>query len=277
MSRSTQKPAAGKAVVSLRSRKGESLPLFVTGTDTGVGKTVLTAMLVQLSRSNNYPVFAAKPFCTGNQNDVDILRDIQQEGPHRSTINPYFFQAPVAPLVAARKCGRSIPFGSVCRWARRVQRRAKNVVFEGCGGLLTPWGEGYDATDFMCALKCRAVLVAPNRLGVLNHVLLSVSHLRQRGIPCVAVVCMGVDRPDDSAATNAPILAELIAPTPVLVVPFLGEDPVATGVLAGMCRKLKKTLARLLLFDTVCAPFAGRSDLGRKKVRKSLDGLVASK
>jgi dethiobiotin synthetase len=92
-------------------------------------------------------------------------------------------------------------------------------LVEGCGGLLTPLGRDYSARDLIADLGCPAVLVARNRLGVLNQVRLAWEALGGAGGATAAVVLMAAARPDGSAATNPTALAEWVAPTPVLVCP----------------------------------------------------------
>ncbi len=96
------------------------------------------------------------------------------------------------------------------------------LLIEGAGGLLAPLGESYTALDLIVKLRCEAIVVAPNRLGTINHTLLTVRALEAAGAE-VKVALVGARNPDPSALSNASVLGQLLARTPVLNVPYLGE------------------------------------------------------
>src|SRR3954447_582296 len=152
--------------------------LFVTGTDTGVGKTTLTALLLAHLRQTGAHALAMKPFCSGTADgwgDVELLGAIQEGELKAREINPFFFPEPLAPLVAARKHGKLIRKEAVIKRINEVANRCECLLIEGAGGLLAPLGEGYNALDLIQELKCRSIVVAGNRLGTLNHTLLTVN------------------------------------------------------------------------------------------------------
>jgi hypothetical protein len=117
---------------------------------------------------------------------------------------------------------------------------------EGCGGLLTPLGPGYSARELIQDLACPAVIVARNRLGVLNQTLLAWEALGGARGPTAAIVLMDGARPDASAATNPRALAGCVAPTPVFVCPHLRGGLRAPADLAAAGRKTAPMLARLI-------------------------------
>ena len=125
-------------------RKGLARLVFVTGTDTGVGKTLVTALLLHHLRQRGCHALAMKPFCSGGTQDVDLLHRLQQGELSRREINPFYFAEPVAPLVAARRRRRRISAGDVLRRIRAVQRRCGCLLIEGAGGLMAPLGAGDD-------------------------------------------------------------------------------------------------------------------------------------
>jgi dethiobiotin synthetase len=198
-------------------------PIFITGTDTGVGKTVLTALLFERWRRRGWAVRAIKPFATGSPADARLLDRLQAGRVPPERLCPFRFRAPLAPWVAARREGREVALPEAVAAIRSAQRAEETLVVEGCGGLLTPLGPRYSLRELLVALEGRAVVVAPNRLGVLNQVRLVLEVLASAGSPAVAVVLRGARHPALSAASNGRALRELAAPVPVFELPWLGS------------------------------------------------------
>lgn len=208
---------------------------FITGTDTGVGKTVLTALLLRHLRRRGRPAVAIKPFATGSRADAELLRRVLDDGrvsppgeadvvtAEARDLNAFIFRQPLAPWVAARLEKRRVPQAQALEAIRAWQAPGRWLLVEGCGGLLTPLGPGYTARDLIRELRCPAVIVARNRLGVLNQVRLAWEALGEARGAAAAVVLMACARPDLSARTNPRALAEWVAPTPVFVCPHWGR------------------------------------------------------
>ena len=142
-------------------------------------------------------------------------------------INPFYFREPLAPLVAARKHRRKISFERVVAFIR--SHRKRHVLVEGAGGLLTPLGEGFTILDIARELNANLIIVAPNKLGVINQALLA---LRVAGAASrkadtrvrrsdVQLVLMRQKKPDPSAKYNCSILRELAGRVPVYDFPYL--------------------------------------------------------
>ncbi len=236
--------------------------VFITGTDTGVGKTVLTALWLDYLLATGRRALAVKPLATGSRADARRLARVlrrhggrggAQDGGLNAVIaalNPWFLSPPLAPLVAARQCRRRISFEAVLAYLRARQREAGWLLIEGAGGLLSPLGPSYTARELMRALGCPAVVVARNRLGVINQVLLTCTALAAARVAPAAVVLMAQPRPDASAATNPGVLAEWLAPVPVLECPRLpgvsGGRPPPAGA-RGLARACLEQLTRATL------------------------------
>jgi dethiobiotin synthetase len=220
--------------------------IFITGTDTGVGKTVLTGMLLQCLRHQGCQALAMKPFCSGGRGDVNFLRAIQHRELTPGEVNPFYFAEPLAPLVAARKQGRSIRLPEVLQRIFQVASRCECLLIEGSGGLLVPLGEGYSLADLIAKLNCEIIVVARNQLGTINHTLLTVRTLQHIGIQKLKIVLMSMRRPDVSSDSNVGILAELLGQVPLVSFPFLGAKPLRLINLKKNEKKIKKTLARIL-------------------------------
>lgn len=226
--------------------------IFVTGTDTGAGKTLLTVLLLTHLRRTGKAARAMKPFCSGALSDVELIDKAQDGELSRSLINPFHFVQPVAPLVAARKAGRRIELSEVLERIRIVESRCEVLLIEGAGGLLAPLGEGYSAADMIDALGCPVVVVARNKLGVINHVLLTAEALRRARANGIKVVLMDAARTSLATRTNQSVLAEILNSIEILRLPYLGRS-VTGGSKASLKRiekKIEKTLARIAEMDT---------------------------
>ena len=187
----------------------------ISGTDTGVGKTVLTGLLVFYLRRAGIDAIALKPFCSGLRVDARHLRSMQDSELTIDEINPFYFREPLAPLVAARKHRRKISLDRVLGFVRGYQR--EHIVIEGAGGLLTPLGENFTILDLVRELEANLIIVASNKLGVVNQALLALRAARGRA----QIVLMRQKKPDPSAKYNCAILRELAAPAPVYDFPYL--------------------------------------------------------
>ena len=231
--------------------------IFVTGTDTGVGKTLLTALLLRQQRQSGVRAFGLKPIASGGREDARILASAQGEEIELDEINPYYFRAPIAPALAARRERKSVHLGDVLRHVEDVNERegCELLLVEGAGGVLVPLGDHFTVLDLIGALQCPAIIVAPNKLGVVNHVLLTVHALARRNIPGIKVVLMNQRSRNLVAATNAALIGEWSRGVPVLSIPYLGRNPWHMRRLSACSTKLKKTLAQIVRKDTFSSAF----------------------
>ena len=235
-----------------RPRTGKII--FVTGTDTGVGKTVFAALLLHHLRVSGVHALAMKPFCSGGRGDVRLLRAMQDRELSEDEINPFYFPEPVAPLVAARRHHKSISQAEVLRQIKKITQRCECLLIEGSGGLFVPLGEDFLVSDLIHRLDCETIVVARNRLGTINHTLLTINGLqnipkkngakRITSANKVQIALLEGAKSDPSSATNLRILSELCVPIPVRSLGFLGENASKSGVLKKKYEKVKKTLAR---------------------------------
>ncbi len=181
--------------------------LFVTGTDTSVGKSWVASLILRQLRSDNVRIGAYKPVCSGAEilddgtrvwpDPVALANAINWTG-ELDAICPQRFSIPVVPNVAARLEGREVSDSllrtGLCRW----EETADYVVVEGAGGLLCPLSDRTTVADLAADLQTPLVIVAANRLGVINHTLLTVEVARSRGLKTAAVVLNCCVAPDDA-------------------------------------------------------------------------------
>lgn len=210
--------------------------MFISGTDTGVGKTVVTALLALKFRQMGYSVGVCKPFASGclwrdgalQSDDALYLKSTLNLEESLGQINPITLEEPLAPLVAARRAGVS-----TADWRGRardaidaLKARYDVVLVEGVGGLEVPIGEDesgiWTARDFADDLDCPTILVARRGLGTINHTLLSV-----KSAPRVNALIFNdaapVEADDVAAQTNVALLREMTGLPVWAQVPFMGE------------------------------------------------------
>jgi dethiobiotin synthetase len=226
--------------------------IFITGTGTGVGKTVLTALLLAHLRASGVNALAMKPFSSGGREDALNLLSLQENLLTLNEVNPFFFDQPVAP--AALTKSNTIRLDDVVRTIQIVAGRCDVLLVEGIGGLLVPLNGKMTVRDVILGLKCPVYVVSQNRLGTINHTLLTLESLQLAGVKDIKVVMMAGKERDASVAKNSQIIRKMSSKNPVFDVPqinFFGDFPREIKINA---RFLKKTLAGILggdIFITV--------------------------
>jgi len=161
---------------------------FITGTDTGVGKTWFTCWLTRAWRQKGHKAAALKPISSGDRVDAIFLREAAGNVLSLDEINPVHLLEPAAPLISARAEKREIDFAELNRSIVTTSSRFSHMAVEGVGGWRVPLAPGYEVRDWARELALPVVVVAYNRLGVLNHTLLTVDSIRAAGLTCAAVV-----------------------------------------------------------------------------------------
>ena len=202
--------------------------IFITGTDTGVGKTLLAASLAAFLRDRGYRVGVMKPAETGcPESDgtlipQDALRLKEAAGCAEpiETICPYSFAEPLAPSIAAERSNRKIDVDLLLSTYGEISAKYDVTLVEGAGGLMAPLLPSYTYADFALVLKLPVLVVAANKLGVINHLLLTLEHASCRGLKVLGYVLNRISNENSLAAeTNREVLFGLTG------VPCLGELP----------------------------------------------------
>lgn len=172
--------------------------LFVTGTDTGVGKTRVAVALIHALRAHGLRVAAMKPVSAGcvpgelNEDVVALLQAADVAADLRD-VNPYAFAPAIAPHIAAQQAGVRIELGVIAAAYARLAAAADVVVVEGAGGWRVPLNEHEDMADLAQRLGLPVVLVVGLRLGCLNHALLTAESIANRRLPWAGWVGNHVD------------------------------------------------------------------------------------
>jgi len=192
---------------------------FITGTDTGVGKTWFSRLLVQGLRAEGKDAVGFKPVCCGERDDATLLAEASG-GLDIDEVNPVWLKAPVAPKVAAMLSNMKVNPASLVASCKMLEKRHETVVIEGAGGWRVPLADGYDMADLATDFSLPVIVVVANRLGALNHAILTVEDIRASDLEVAGLVLNNLQEEQDTAAvtnkgvieelTDAPILAEII-------------------------------------------------------------------
>ncbi len=223
--------------------------VFVCGTDTGSGKTVLTGLLTRFSRNIGIDAVAIKPLCSGSREDVEFLRLFQDSTLSNEEINPWFFNKPLSPYADLRKGGKynfkkALDIQEISGYIKSVSEKHNIVFVEGIGGLMVPIKKNLLFIDVISELKSPVILTAKNKIGVINQTLVNIEILKKYSIKCVCVVLMNEEKSDLSTLSNSEIIAEYSGENEVLEIPFLRDIKPNICQEIKVAKIFKKILAR---------------------------------
>jgi len=200
---------------------------FVTGTDTDCGKTYVTALLVRAARTARVDAVGAKPFCCGPRTDVEILAQASDHVDTLNAINPVWLKTPAAPRACEMLGEPAADVPRALTAVRDLAARHAQVFCEGAGGWLVPVAKDCTVADFAADLGWPVIVVVRNKLGALNHTLLTLESVRRRGLPLAGIILNDVDgRTDEASRTNRAILEESCA-CPILAEIARGQTALA--------------------------------------------------
>lgn len=170
---------------------------FITGTGTGVGKTLVSCALLQAFATQGNTVIGMKPVTAGCENgkwmDVELLAAASNVAALREQVNPYALIPPIAPHIAASQAGIDIDINLICQACLELGKIADVVIVEGVGGFLVPLNDHQDSADMAKALGLPVILVVGMQLGCLNHALLTAQAVRATGLALAGWVANQVD------------------------------------------------------------------------------------
>lgn len=196
---------------------------FITGTDTGVGKTYITKLLVESLRSEGKYAVGFKPISCGDREDATILAAASGNLP-LDEVNPLHFPSAVAPHVAALLENKTINPAEIIASYKTISEKYDPVIVEGAGGWEVPITQTYFVSDLAKDLNLPVILVAANRLGALNHILLSLAAIEAKGLKCAGIILNQLeDEMDTPMITNKGII-ESLTNVPLLDHIIHGQD-----------------------------------------------------
>jgi len=205
--------------------------IFITGTDTGVGKTAVAAGLLVGLRAAGVRAAGMKPVAAGcvatpaglRNDDAELLLALSPSGLAYETVNPFAFERPRAPHLEALRCGEPIDMGRIVAARDEIARAAGFVVVEGAGGWRVPLGDGLQTRDLARALGYPVLLVVGLRLGCISHALLSAEAIAADGLALAGWAAVALDPAyEDVVETLETLSARIDAP-------LFGEIPWQDG------------------------------------------------
>ncbi len=178
--------------------------LFITGTDTGVGKTVLAAAVMQRYRSQ-LPLCYWKPIQTGSEQEDDtaVVRSLGECNEQEILDEGVRLKRPLSPHLAAKLSDRRITIAETQQILTSHDRRQVSWIIEGAGGVLVPINESEQIIDLTQALNLPVLIAARTSLGTINHTLLTIEALRRRALVIAGVVLVGDRNSDNRAAIES--------------------------------------------------------------------------
>lgn len=178
--------------------------IFVTGTDTGVGKSIVTGLLAKYLREKSYKVITQKWVQTGSRSSADINLHLKIMGvskgfikDHLDCVCPYIFKLPASPHLAAKAQKRQINIAKIKKSFKLLSSKFDFVIVEGIGGALVPVNEKHFVIDIARELCLPVLVVAQNKLGVINHTLLTIEVLKSRKMKILGILfnsCKGQNK-----------------------------------------------------------------------------------
>jgi dethiobiotin synthetase len=212
---------------------------FITGTDTEVGKTLVTCTLLHAARQQGLRAIGMKPVAAGTDSngrneDVERLDAASSFSAEPELVNPYCFSAPIAPHIAAAETGRVIELTVIQAALQKLRAKADLVLVEGAGGILVPLGPRLNTAELAAHLKLPVILAVGLRLGCINHALLTAEAILNRGLVLAGWVANNIDPRMSRRAENLAALSERM-PAPLLgVLPY--QDAHDPGAVAHLLR-----------------------------------------
>ena len=198
--------------------------LFITGTDTEIGKTFVSSILIKIIAEEGYKVTGMKPVASGAKNVNGILKNddalslIQASNVDAdyNSVNPYVFEPAVSPHIAAEQAGIEINLDEIKKCFSQLQKKSDVVVVEGVGGWYAPLSTHTTVADLAESLKLPIIIVVGLRLGCLNHALLTVEAIRKSGLSIAGWVANHVEKDFSFAEKNITTLKEYFNDLPFL-------------------------------------------------------------
>ena len=225
--------------------------LFVTGTDTGVGKTLASSAMLSLLAASGLRSVGMKPVAAGveladgewRNDDVERLHAAGNVDAPLALRCPYLLRAPMSPHLAAREEGVRIELPPLLSAFAALSERADAVVVEGVGGFCVPFGDDLDSADLAVALGLPVILVVGLRLGCLNHALLTAEAIRARGLVLAGWIASVIEPGMLAPEANLQTLRGRLGAPLLGIVPHLAEPSAASAAAHLDLRALRATAA----------------------------------
>ncbi len=207
---------------------------FITGTDTQVGKTYVTCALLRDLRRRGIPAMGYKPIACGDRADARAMRDATEPGVSLELLNPVYLRAGAAPYIAAALQRVTLDPQQLIEGYHRLREAGYGpILIEGVGGWETPLAAGCTMADFAAELGLPVILVSANRLGAVNHALMTARGIAARGLHCQGIVLNQQGEEWDTAAVTNRQLLEQFTKLPVTAELIYGQEDIDSEAVLG--------------------------------------------
>lgn len=196
---------------------------FITGTDTDAGKTYVTCLLLEALKRTGRTAAGFKPFVCGGREDAVHLANASSETLTIDEVNPVWFKVPAAPYAAALMENRGFELNEVIAGFQELTETNDHVLIEGAGGWEVPLNGFATMADFAQRLALPVIVVVNNKLGCLNHTILTVRNIQARGLICAGIILNYVKDERDAASISNRMVLEHFLDVPVLAEIMHGE------------------------------------------------------
>lgn len=207
---------------------------FITGTDTDVGKTYVTCALLRDLRRRGIPAVGYKAMACGDRGDARAMQAATDPSLPLDVINPLYLRAATAPYVAAMLENRPITPEELVQGYRAAEQYGSPVLAEGAGGWEVPIAPGFSMSDFAQALGLPVILVVGNKLGAVNHAIMTVQGIHSRGLECRGIVLNHIGEEWDTAAVTNRRLIEEFTGLPVAAELIRGQEDIDSAAVLGV-------------------------------------------
>jgi len=197
---------------------------FITGTDTDAGKTYVTCLLIEALRRAGQDAVGFKPFACGDRRDPLMIQQASGGVLSVEEVNPVFLKVPASPFAAALLENRTVDVEEARRGFYSLAARHAHVLVEGAGGWEVPLACKETMADFAASLGLPVIVVVNNKLGCLNHTLLTVRNIQQRGLTCAGVILNYAHDERDAASISNRMVLQQFLNVPVLAEVMHGEE-----------------------------------------------------
>lgn len=228
--------------------------IFITGTDTGIGKTAVASGLAGAFKNRGYSVGVMKPVQSGAlvrngrlySQDAEFLMKALDKHDEPELVCPVLLREALAPGVAAEIEGKTVDFGLIKNAYLQLEKRHNIVIVEGAGGIAVPLGKRFLISDLITFLGIPAIIVARSGLGAINHTVLTIEHAKRRGIRVIGTI-MNNYMGGIAEETNPKVIAEL---TGLPILGIIPHDPM-TNVESGSCGNIVPLVEKNVDIDKI--------------------------
>ncbi len=213
--------------------------IFITGTDTNVGKTFIASGLAACMREDGIDIGVMKPVVTGNRSDVDMLIKASNIDDDKEEINPIFLSVAASPLAASRLLEEEIDTNKIKESFERLMSKHEYMIVEGIGGIMVPITQSYLVIDMIKELELPVLIVCRGALGTINHTLLTIHACKTNSIKISGIIANNIKDKFESNAID--IIKELTD------LPLFGKIP--NTIIDDYISTARKTIKRYVRYD----------------------------